>query len=884
MPPPTTIAGKLVLDECTALYRALNYRLGDFKALADLKKNFAETARLRSQVVAASQGIKDAKQATKDTAALYKDLNKRAKEIGVTANESKKLWDRLLSKIPGGNKPQKAAAAGGSLAALLLIGGIAAIQIIIATLQRQVNNSNIENIDRLIAEQAKTATLAINNQIQIRTLRETAKAQDIKINDVREEILKSEVNANSVRKKLNDITYEVRQGRKIVEEKIEAAKKQANDALYEVRKGREKLELNIRSVAEKVETVSTGKVRELALSVDSKISSVRSTVEKLNPTSKIDIAVNSVKSSLTGQIENLKSRISGIESTATKASQVATSSATKAQMASENGVKVIREFTNTLSQNYKQTFEYQAAEWNRLQRIAQDKILKDFRLETIIDAQNGVDKQYQDFLKRLDTELKNAGLKGDSPTAPAPLSAKAIERIEVKLGALQEAQKNDSSQFATRLNNVEKAVNNPSPVTPSAVADAIKKEITPLEKRIGDVEKNGAIPLSVKKITDNITKEQEQLKKQVETLNPIVIGINTRLKEQEKVNATAIPKLDQILQFLPLIPARAADAIRPSIPTIPQIETAAATGTCRTTQPGGCSRRMIDDAVGNINNNTNNSNNNLLNKINLLLQGIDLSLLGVINNKLGDQLPGGIGGKLTRFTQWLQLDRALNVLTFAATVHNGFMLSNDIGQTLLGALGNILLLIGLKDDDGQAFDIGSIINSTIENFVKSIVGAENYQAITTAWAKANRIYQASVNALNAFQGLASSILTGLEMTAGKVAKIGNALRKSGEVLESAYGWMNPQPKFNRVTQFLEGLQNGASTIQMVTQAPLDVINATTELTNATTELTNAIKSDGTEANKGKESPEPEQLKATESAAKLASSALELVDLDLDPDE
>ncbi|MBN4003016.1 hypothetical protein [Nostoc sp. LPT] len=42
-----------------------------------------------------------------------------------------------------------------------------------------------------------------------------------------------------------------------------------------------------------------------------------------------------------------------------------------------------------------------------------------------------------------------------------------------------------------------------------------------------------------------------------------IIKIDTRVKEQEKVNSEAIPKLDQILGILPLIPARAADAIKP---------------------------------------------------------------------------------------------------------------------------------------------------------------------------------------------------------------------------------------------------------------------------------------------------------------------------------
>lgn len=253
------------------------------------------------------------------------------------------------------------------------------------------------------------------------------------------------------------------------------------------------------------------------------------------------------------------------------------------------------------------------------------------------------------------------------------------------------------------------------------------------------------------------------------------------------------------------------------------------------------------------------------------MQGVDLALLGVINTKLGPQIPGGgIAGKLINGFKWLQLDRALNVLTFAATVQNHLMLSREIGTTLLGAFSNVLSLIGLKDDSGQAFDLGTIINSSIENLVKGIVGAENYTTLTEIWAKANRIYQATTNVLNSFQNISNTILSGMELIGSYTGKIGNALKKGGEVLETAYGWMNPQPKFNRISQTLENLQQGASTIQQVTQAPLDVINAVTELQTANTELVKAIKEDNKPENKGIETPEPEKLKADELASKLAS--------------
>ena len=65
------------------------------------------------------------------------------------------------------------------------------------------------------------------------------------------------------------------------------------------------------------------------------------------------------------------------------------------------------------------------------------------------------------------------------------------------------------------------------------------------------------------------------------------------------------------------------------------------------------------------------------------------------------------------------------------------------------------------------------------------------------------------NVLNSFMSLTQTVLQAAEMIAAYTGRIGNALKKGGVVLENAYGWMNPQPKFNRVTQTLESLQNGA---------------------------------------------------------------------------
>ncbi len=377
----------------------------------------------------------------------------------------------------------------------------------------------------------------------------------------------------------------------------------------------------------------------------------------------------------------------------------------------------------------------------------------------------------------------------------------------------------------------------------------------------------------------------------VNTLAEAIPGIQAQQRENERLNKEGLKKLDQIIPALagiPLIPALTASAIRPAIPTIPQISTAAATGVCQTTRPGGCLGNALNNQANNINNNIGNQLSNGFDKLNNAFSAganaAQMVLLQKIDLKLGAQIAGGIGGKLTNMANWLQLDKVLNTLTFAATVHNAFLLSNDIGVTLGQSLSNILQIIGIKDDSGNAIDVGAVINSSVANLVKGIVGAEQYTQLSEAWAKANRIYQASNNVLNTFQNLTSTVLNGLELVAGQTGKIGNALRASGEVLESAYQWMNPQPKINRVTNFLEKLQNGASTIQQVTQAPLDVISAVTELQTANTEFIKAIKEDDKPENKGVTVEEPAKLALDKSTAKEASKGLELLGIDLEADD
>ncbi|BBD68652.1 triple helix repeat-containing collagen [Nostoc commune NIES-4072] len=53
-----------------------------------------------------------------------------------------------------------------------------------------------------------------------------------------------------------------------------------------------------------------------------------------------------------------------------------------------------------------------------------------------------------------------------------------------------------------------------------------------------------------------------------------------------------------------------------------------------------------------------------------------LALLNIINNKLGKQVTGGLSQFIETIAKNTYVEKALALLTFAATVHNAFMLSN----------------------------------------------------------------------------------------------------------------------------------------------------------------------------------------------------------------
>lgn len=357
-------------------------------------------------------------------------------------------------------------------------------------------------------------------------------------------------------------------------------------------------------------------------------------------------------------------------------------------------------------------------------------------------------------------------------------------------------------------------------------------------------------------VTTNVTPTPDALRTTPKTTNPPGTGTNPVLtpeKEKEELN-DEIKDLGLKLAGLTLLvkgletpiknivnsttPAAIQNAVTPAI----------APAVCTTTKPGGCSSNMVNDAVT-------NSNNDLKdfikkNGLDAAAQVEQLRLLNQLDSKLGPQLPGGLASKLGRMSKWLQLDRAWAMLTYAAVLHNAWMLSSSFGQTLLAATSSFLEAVGIKDEDGSAIDVQALIGKKIEETAQSIFGKEKVTYWEKQYKKYVRVYQATANLLGSLTSIGYSIISVLEVIGSRISRIANALRQFGVVGDNAYSAMNEadsfqNPFFNRITR----LEEAASTIDTVSSEVVSVRQTASDIKAQKKALDDAVKAATTKQEK-----------------------------------
>lgn len=182
-------------------------------------------------------------------------------------------------------------------------------------------------------------------------------------------------------------------------------------------------------------------------------------------------------------------------------------------------------------------------------------------------------------------------------------------------------------------------------------------------------------------------------------------------------------------------------------------------------------------------------------------------------------------------TAWqaTRADKLLQVLNTALIINNGLYLSRNILSTLGDAASVGLEAIGIKDSEGNPLDVNSFVSSTIQSWISSIIGTENYEAIAEKIKQNNRIYQSAANLYSGVRSMIASAEEIAEETGIDVARIGNALRDSGTVDYDAYDHMAENPRWKgKIFDALEKGEEIADSLDNIANEVLDITEQASE--------------------------------------------------------
>lgn len=281
-------------------------------------------------------------------------------------------------------------------------------------------------------------------------------------------------------------------------------------------------------------------------------------------------------------------------------------------------------------------------------------------------------------------------------------------------------------------------------------------------------------------------------------------------------------------------PNAIANAVGPAI----------APAVCSTTAPGGCSSNMTNNAVGK---GVDDLKDFLKkNGLDAAAQAEQLSLLNRLDSKMGAQMPGGVAGAFGRLSSFLGVDRIFNLINFMANLHNAFMLSNSLKVTLLEMLSSVGNATGLlQSSEGENVDLNEVYNQGVRALINSVLGDEQAARLEIQFRRANRIYQATTNSLNAVSGMMCSLGNVIEVSAEYGGKIGNALKAAGAIHEKAYQWMAEKfdakvSPFMKYSQTVNGVSTTLETINEIAESVVEGQQAATEFQKANTEFIKAV--------------------------------------------
>jgi|GEM_PF-1765457 len=192
-----------------------------------------------------------------------------------------------------------------------------------------------------------------------------------------------------------------------------------------------------------------------------------------------------------------------------------------------------------------------------------------------------------------------------------------------------------------------------------------------------------------------------------------------------------------------------------------------------------------------------------------------------------DDVKKALGEGFKKLFGWLPLQEVISAMTLVVTLHNAAMLSNNLLQTLVTIIDTGLDIIGMKDENGQSFNISQILAKKASDLMKTWLGDATWTNVQNDFKLANRMYQATANIANSINSLLDSTRSIIALGAENTGKIGNALKAAGVVWENAYNWMPEQ--INEITARQNALTKITTAIQEIDNPAGIVSSAVSEV-------------------------------------------------------
>lgn len=209
------------------------------------------------------------------------------------------------------------------------------------------------------------------------------------------------------------------------------------------------------------------------------------------------------------------------------------------------------------------------------------------------------------------------------------------------------------------------------------------------------------------------------------------------------------------------------------------------------------------------------------------------------NGLVSVALATSIKVKAVLATQFVQ--QTILAFNVASNVVMLMHLTRGIGEELLDLIdyvykGVVSKFPSLQDDEGNdVLPLTDRVGFAINDFIADIIGTENYTKFRASIAVNSRIYHAAYSVVDTVRDFTSTSWRLAEITVGNIGKVGNALKRSGQVFEDSYDeleetFFGGKPNLvGRLTEKLDRVEDGIDAVASVAYTTGSAIAAKNEI-------------------------------------------------------